>query len=142
MLLSSYTYSSGPVPTTTTHAPPASPRSFAQAREAAARRHGHTYKRKYVEIALRIAGAAGGGVRPAYSRAFPPLLSGVLRTVEDVVEWLASPNRPPGIDPAEGKLGPRRARRKRQQVVRVRACVYMGFGRWSIGGVCLCKCIL
>lgn len=117
MLLPSYTFSSDPLLGTAPSpaATPTDPRAFARGREAAARRHGHTYKRKYVEIALRV---AEGGVRPAYARAFPPLLAEGPRTVDDFVRWLASPERPAGIDPAEGKLSLRRALRKRQQVVR------------------------
>lgn len=139
MILSSYTYSSEVV-TPARAAPPSLSQSFVQAREAAARRH--PSKRQYVEIALRIAkgpaaGGGGGGVRPAYSRTFPLTSAGdddschgALRTVDDVVQWLASPDRPPGIDPADGQLtAPRRALRKRQQVVR---CVRDRMRDWCV----------
>lgn len=84
---------------------------------------GHTAKPRYMDVAIRL---ARGGIRPAYATAFPPspeMGSGdaqqpLLRTVDDYVRWLASPALPPGIDPAQGRLSPRRALRKRQQVVR------------------------
>lgn len=98
-----------------------------RARRAAVRKRGHQDRPLHAEVALRL---AEGGVRPRYTRAVPVVepSDGLMRTVEGCVQWLASPKRPPGIDPAQGKLTPRRAERKRQQVVRVLCVVCVCWG--------------
>jgi hypothetical protein len=141
MLLPSYLFSSD-APLSAEAPSDARTLGRGRARQLAVRERGLVQAPIYQDVMRRL---VHGGVRPAYTPAFPPLVSPTaedeeeegkgeqqpqqcrLRTVEDYVGWLASPERPPGIDPAQGKLSAARALRKRQQVVGVR------FGGWICG---------